>query len=796
MRPTVSFRECGTLAVSPEVSAGLAIRDLGPRVRFDNEEGAPRPVTASEAAVTWTGDRWRMRTELLPCGPQSIELRSRLCCQSAGVLNHVELLTGDAHLCEAEPGQVRVLTLSRYGGDVVAAVQPSPVCTAAAGEPNQAAPAPVPATLTSENVMVVYDRGGRRALLIGFLSSERWQGRVSLDVSAGNDGRLQVGFDGGDVHVEAGEQLALETVMLAWGSDPWRLLEQYADRVKERHGVTCPDLPPVSWCSWYPYRLGVSAERLLAEARIAARRLKPLGLGIIEADLGWERQHLPHVFEPNRRFARGLRWLSEELGRLGFALGVWKAPFTISALDSLTQEHPDWVIQGEDGRPVSVWTWFWEPHGDVYVLDLTHPGAQAWLRENCEALHRAGVRYFKADFIGMAADHRAKRRHDPRIVAGGGAEAARIGARLIRDALPDALALNCGGPQMPGTGAWPLLYVCNDTGNTGLQSWEFARTNFRAAACHLWQNGRWGIIQTSCLCVGLPGTLEEARVRATAAFLSGGQVDISDTLTTLPEDRWAVLEATLPPLGKSATPIDLFEPVFHRQAADYEALCKGLPTAYKEREHPPGSVWHLRLDHDGDAWDLVAVFAFDQVSGRERPELSNFTVPLARLGLDPAASYWAYEFWSGQFLGVVPGGRANPDRYAHPGDWQDLVTPGPAGTLSLTFSGPAVKLLALRRPRPHPWVLGTSFHQSCGMELADVRWDPAACALSGVLCRPPGQSGHVALAVPDGWRVVSAEAEGCRAGVAPTAAGGTRLSVVTAGERTGWRLRFSRDVEP
>src|SRR2546425_5125641 len=33
---------------------------------------------------------------------------------------------------------------------------------------------------------------------------------------------------------------------------------------------------PVSWCSWYPYRLGVTEERALANARIAAKRLKPL----------------------------------------------------------------------------------------------------------------------------------------------------------------------------------------------------------------------------------------------------------------------------------------------------------------------------------------------------------------------------------------------------------------------------------------------------------------------------------------------------------------------------------------
>lgn len=780
-------------ATGQERWAGLSLGDPRPAVRFNGEEMPPTIMAASERGAAWDCDAWRIRMEFVPQDPQGVELRTSFRAEADGVLNHVELLTGTDCVFGVDPEQVCVMTLSRYGGDVVPLARAAAPRALAGGEPNETAPVPAPSTLTSENVMVVYDRVSRHALLIGFLAGERWQGRVALEVAP--DGvvrRLAVGFDGGDLPVRAQEQLELEPIVLMAGTDPWRLLERYGDLAKARHAVACTARPPVSWCSWYPYRLGVSEERLLAEARIAAQRLKPLGLSIVEADLGWERQHLPHVFEPNERFPHGLQWLTEQLGQRGLNLGVWKAPFTISALDALAKEHPEWMIQGADGQPVSVWTWFWEPHGDVYILDLTHPGAQAWLRANLEALHAAGIRYFKADFIGMAADPRAKRRHDPRVVAGGGTEAARLGAQIIREALPDAWILNCGGPQIPGTGAWPLLYVCNDTGNTGLQSWTFARENFRAAACHLWQNGRWGIIQTSCLCVGLPGSLEEARVRATVAFMSGGQIDISDALTTLPEDRWAVLEATLPPLGQSATPIDLFDPVFHRRAADYEALCKGLPTAYEERKHPPGSVWHMRVQRDWDQWDLLAGFAFEHGPGHERPELTNFTIPLERLGLAADGSYWACEFWSGQFLGAVPGGRTNAGGYAHPGDWQDLVVPAPPGCLGISFTGPGVKLIALRKVRTHPWVVGTSFHQSGGAELADVRWDPEARTLSGVLNRPAGHTGQIVVALPPHWAAGAAWSDTQSLPVRPTAASGCSLAVTTTKDVTSWRMAFSK----
>jgi hypothetical protein len=790
----VATLSAGGLTVTAPAWPALRLEGLRPTLRVDGGL-LPGTLTVAEGCLTGAGGGLAVTLNLQPLERGGWRVTPRLQVARPGTLNQVELLTGEATdiCCGADSAQVRVLTLSRYGGDVVPLVKAAATLPGSAGEPNAAAAAAVPNLLTADDVMVIYDRAAGQALLLGFLSSERWQGRIALTVSPqGAVQRLLLGFDGGDLQLVAGDDLALESFVVLGGSDPWALLERYGDLVRAEHGVVCPALPPVSWCSWYPYRLGISEARLLAEATLAAARLRPLGMSLLEADLGWERQHLPNAFEPNERFPHGLKWLAERLAEMGFGLGLWKAPFTISEFDPLVGAHPEWLVQGDDGKPLSVWTWFWEPHGNIYILDLTHPGALAWLRQQFAELAAAGVSYFKADFIGMVSDARAKRRHDLRLVAGSGTEAARRAAAVIREALPRAQILNCGGPPMPGSGGWPLLYICNDTGNTGLLSWEFMRGNFRAVACHLWQNQRWGIIQPSCLCVGLPGTLEEARLRATVAFLAGGQIDVSDTLTTLPEDRWAVLTATLPPLGRTARPLDLFEPIHHREAADYVALCKGQPTTYVEREHPAASVWHLRLGNAAETWDLVACFAFDQVPGSEAPKLSNFTIPLRRLDLAPERQYWAFEFWSGQFLGTIPGGRANAGGYAHPGDWQDLVTAGPAGALSISFTGPGVKLLALRPTRAHPWVVGSSFHQSCGAELADMTWDAVQSELRGVLRRPPGHHGALFLCAA-GWQAAGAEVDGQAAALIPSAHGAWRLPIVTNRDTTEWRVRFAAE---
>lgn len=604
-------------------------------------------------------------------------------------------------------------------------------------------------------VWVSYDSAAKQAFLVGFETENRWSGRIATEGQPGaQPSHWAVGFDGGDTWLDPGETV-LEDVLLLAGSDPLALLESYGDRTAARHGFQALSHPPISWESWYPYRLGVTEERMLANTAMAAERLKPLGLRYMEVDLGWERGQLPNTFEENEQFPHGLKWLSERIEEHGFELGVWKAPFCISDLDVLPKEHPEWLLGGEGKKPLPLGQWFWEPHGETYGLDLTHPEAQAWLRKSIRSLAERGVRYLLSDFMGVILNSRLRDRHNPRIVAGGGAEAARIGMKIIMEELragkPDAIAMPVVCPYLPGEGSFPLLYVCNDTGNTGYVGWKFLSEDLgKNVAGHLWQNKRWGIIQPSTTCLGLPGTLEEARLRATAVFLSGGFLEVGDELTTLPEDRWQVLEASLPLLGKTARPLDLFEP-FSVTSLDYEGMCRGeemgdLLVAPEEQENV-SRVWHVPVEADWDSWNLYGLFNYDvEKTGPQGKHvlITRYRLPLERLGLNPEDSYWVHEFWSGQFLGTSPFVRENPRGYKHPGDVQPLISSPNAQEWEVSFFGPAVKLLVVRRARLHPWVVATSFHQSGGTEIANVEWKDGA--LRGELHRSAGQQGHLVIA--------------------------------------------------
>ena len=645
----------------------------------------------------------------------------------------------------------------------------------------------------------IYNPLDRIALLIGYTTFERWLGTVKISYSQkiGVTSWI-IGFDGGDTVIDPGNNLPLEEVAFLIGKDPWSLLEEFGDLVKEKHHITPLDHSPVSWCSWYPYRHNVMEDDVLENAKVAAQRLKPLGLEYMKVDLGWEKDFLPSSYEENEKFPHGLKWLSEELEKIGFKLGIWIAPFTISEFDSVFKEHPEWLLGSEIEEPASYGTWFWRPQGKIYALDLTHPGAQKYLKENIKMLAEKGVKYFKLDFIGGPCDPRLRKRYNNRMVAGGGVEAVRVGSKIIAETVksvnPDAVILNCNPYEVCGLGYFDLLYTCNDTGNTGYIPWSTMKENFTSVACHLWKNRRLGIIEPSCLCVGFPGTLEEARVRATVAFLSGGEVDVSDDLTTLPEDRWQILLSTLPPSGKSAKPVDLFEKISIK-LLPYSRMCKGVEEAVMEPYEGNGSrVWVMPIEADWDRWLLLGLFLWEppstyQSESIEENKIPVFEIEWKHLGLNPRKRYWLYEFWSGQFLGEILLRHEKVSVFPHPGDTRVLLWGSQKDSLKIAFFGPSVKLLAIREVRDHPWVVGTSFHMSCGLELKNVKWSKSGNKLRGELCRPPGQEGFIVIAGVNG-KTVKVKVAGKSVQAFPSANGSMKIPIHTQKEETPWIIKI------
>ncbi|MCC6415921.1 MAG: alpha-galactosidase [Opitutaceae bacterium] len=795
--------------ISGQLRIGTASFSLGPgkpALRLDGRavslRCATHEVSGRAETVCWAGANVMLSQRLTREATHRLRVTSTLRHTGAQplVLNHVVLFASRRLGLGPHPENTRILEQNAYVGRVRTPRQ------MATGSDGLKATDGTTGAFVSQSVTVFYHPGERRALLLGFETIDRWLPQISARMFPGASGdfngmvnvdggaaktpattpaatgptpafrEFTIGFDGGDYWLEPGEELALGDFVIETGRDPLALLDAHGRRIKTRNKLPAAPAPFANWCSWYPHRLAVTEQRVIATARAArARNLEKLGLRYLQADLGWERDNIPTFFETNERFARGLSWLSAQLREHGFELGVWVGVLCIADTHPVAQEHPEWLLRDANGKPHSSYNWFWEPFCPIYALDVSHPGAQAWLRENFTRLAEAGVRFVKWDFAGAVTDKVLRQRHNPKFVNARAREAVRTAFRIAKTALDSTGAkadmIDCSATDYAAAGLASIAYANLDTGNSGL-GWRHLREVYTSFACHLFKH-HWALLQPSCLVVGLPGTLEEARLRATATFMGAGHVDLGDDLTTLPEDRWSVLLASLPPNPTPAKPVDLFEPIA-TSTLPYLTLVKAQPMPPPRVEPDPqgACAWSLPVKTDWDEWTLVAFFNWTEPPTEEGSGVNlarRFRVDFARLGLRKTDRLWAYEFWSGQFLGTVPRAEQPASTYRHPGDFSHPILESPAGTLDIGFHGPAVKLLVLRKSRPHPWPLGTSFHQSGGRELRAVKWHAKTRTLSGQLHRPPGESGFIAIAVPGETAL-------------------RKLPIITSGDTTRWSI--------
>ncbi|ASN82338.1 glycoside hydrolase family 36 protein [Deinococcus ficus] len=218
-------------------------------------------------------------------------------------------------------------------------------------------------------------------------------------------------------------------------------LEALSARLARNMAARTP--PPLRvWCSWYSYYRSVTMADMLDNARQA--RDAGLPFDVFQLDDGFQAD-LGDWFEPSAGFGGHARDLPGALQALGFRAGLWLAPFLVGPRSRLRAEHPEWLLQAEDGTPMLLGdNW----GGPYHALDTTHPDALAWLRTLAATCREWGYDYLKVDFLYAAAH--PGRRHDPAVSR---AEAYRMGLQALRDGFgDDGFLLACGAPLAQSIG--------------------------------------------------------------------------------------------------------------------------------------------------------------------------------------------------------------------------------------------------------------------------------------------------------------------------------------------------------
>jgi alpha-galactosidase len=342
---------------------------------------------------------------------------------------------------------------------------------------------------------------------------------------------IRAEVSGDRIVVSADGEVTTSVVQVGAGDDAdgWSPLDLalagWGDGFAAASGVGSLRPPPTAWCSWYHYFERVTQPDI--EENLEAMGELDLPLDVVQIDDGYQAE-LGDWLTLSDRFAS----LPDIVGRIrdaGRRAGIWVAPFLMGERSAVLRDHPEWAIGGADpGRG-------WDQQ--LSALDVTHPGAEAYLREVFGTLREIGFDYFKIDFIYAGAME--GRRADPSV---SGVDAYRHGLRVIREAIgSESYLLGCGAPILPSVGLVDAMRVGPDIGHhyEPLDG-DLSQPSQRAAAQNTrwraWQHGRFWINDSDCLVAG--PHVERREDWAAVVERYGGLRTSSDRLRAL--DDWGL----------------------------------------------------------------------------------------------------------------------------------------------------------------------------------------------------------------------------------------------------------------
>jgi alpha-galactosidase len=439
---------------------------------------------------------------------------------------------------------------------------------------------------------LLYNRQSHQSLFLGALTSQRFLTVLRLRMSAAagapaiardeadSTGTTELEKENSLAHSPAQDQMELslpvapghslpsETLLLSAGRHYHQQLETYGSLIRKIHHARVSAPPLMGWWSWTAYYFGLNQGTALTNAEWESEHLKQYGYNVFHIDEGYQYARGEYITPNATLFPHGITPMEYRIRGLGLLPGIWTAPFEVSARSWVYRQHPGWLIHNAQGQPI--------PAGHVvdgkdqlYMLDTTNPGAQAYLRKTYRTLVRTwNIHYIKLDFMDDSAIEGGYYR--PHTTA---MEAQRIGLRIIRDAVGNRVYLDKDGSVMLNpVGFVDYGRISQDTGHTfgssrdaatGIAARYYMNRNFfvsdpdaftvstQVIRDQDWHGGQKGL------------TRHAAKVSIALAAVSGGMLEIGDNLPSLENEprRLALIEnrdlINMVKLGRASVPLDL-----------------------------------------------------------------------------------------------------------------------------------------------------------------------------------------------------------------------------------------------
>jgi alpha-galactosidase len=392
---------------------------------------------------------------------------------------------------------------------------------------------------------------GEGALVMGFERHDRFQTRFRFG------GTADIMTITAETLLDQTGALVGEALLLFDDADGARALRRWSTRV-----AAASPLPPripqkriTGWSSWYNLYATITEENILDHLAAAAefRDAEQVPLDVFQIDDGFTPE-MGDWLDVKPQFPRGMAPLLADIADAGFRPGLWIAPFMVGNRSRLSAEHPDWLVQdAETGLPLVQMRFYgefrWHKRSEEYhILDITHPGAEAWMREVFRTWSSDwGARYFKADFLLFGSEHGPDR---ARWYQPGLSRIAiwRRMLELMREEVgEEVLILGCGCPLWASVGLVDAVRIGRDVGVkwTGEQS---AESLLRDHGTRAHANGiLWQSDPDSILLRDQFHHLSDVQVETLAdvALRAGGVLMTSDHLGSLSAKRRALFAKLL-----------------------------------------------------------------------------------------------------------------------------------------------------------------------------------------------------------------------------------------------------------
>lgn len=565
---------------------------------------------------------------------------------------------------------------------------------------------------------VLYDTESQKSLVFGFLSFQKWWSAIKVGYNSqvqSNRNEPQ-GINQWSLYhrceqhlCHSGQEIESEPVYLNFSGQASESYQLYAEMLAKRMNAHKLEHVFSGWSACpTDDQKQVNAGHILRQVdKIVQTRLfgphDPNGAEYIHLEDGWQQSTASHEVH-SENFPNGVKRVVDGIHSKGLKAGIRFAPFSVALNSVLVQQHPDYFLQDRAKKPATVI--LPEEGAEVALLDVSHPGAQAYIREY---IHRIIDEWecdlVKADLLGYTIGPMTEFENfnwnDESLTV---VELYRQGIQLLNQAVAEsqrtAILSVCNTANGPSVGGFSLNHLSNHRVYTGKGLWDdrtglkqLISTSIPYLPIHdtMWTN-EFGV-----LAVDEPLPINEVIVAITAAALSGGVVTCGDDLTTLKSARAKLLGKLFPLVGEAATPIALYQ-------------------------HELPQVWNLRLQASYDSWNVVAVFNWNDTSDEAH-------LTLASLGLDESKYYLVHDFWDRQYLGVV------------------------RGSITLMSIPPrSAKLLCLRAEQSSPQLLATDIHfTQGGVEILSAGWDAKSQSFL-IVCKPPRHNeGTLFIHVPENY---------------------------------------------